>query len=308
MGMQVFNINNHKNDFQNKKKDGLTKNWLEECIVTMGNDNVIFQNECQFQFALAWAIKEFFGYEISLEEVTLIDVFKNKKRRSYTDIVIQTDENKYIAIELKYKTAKTNSSGEQEDYGEGGLTQQGAQGFGKYDFLWDVNRNEFLIYGDKKIDQEKKILEESNKLRLSEQDVQSCSILKADKKLEIPQKTIQSKKFSSAFSIFLTNDDTYYTYPKRKASQDFDFRLAEKDSKLRVFKAEKEYCWGIGTSKKVKGTQKTYSKNVILSDDIRGKARGRILSFLQNYTCEWKDYKKEANSFKFLILETKNNP
>ena len=313
MGINVFNIKKHKDNFRNKKEHGLTKGWLVECLKKMGSDNVVFQNECQFQFALAWAIKEFFNYEISLEEVTLIDKFSNKKRRAYSDIVVKIAEDKYIAIELKYKTAKKSvASGDEEDYGEGGLTQQGAQGFGKYDFLWDVNRNEFLIYGQDKIKAEEKIIQESNNYRLTEDDIKNYTNLQVDKELDIPSATEIPKKgkFSSAFSIFLTNDKAYYTCPK-KNSQEYNFRLAEKEkNSKRKFNATDTYFWKTGDNKQKKSVEIKYPKKVILSDDIRGKARGRILSFLQDYECEWEDYEDRNNSFKFLIFKTEmqNNP
>ena len=250
----------------------------------------------------------------SLEEVTLTDKYANGgKKRAYTDIVVGVGNDEFVAIELKYKTAKTKAEEGIEDCGEGVLTQQGAQGFGKYDFLWDVNRNEFLIYGQDKIEAEKTIIKESNNYRLTEDDIKNYPNLQADKELDIPSSTEIPKKgkFCSAFSIFLTNDKAYYTCPK-KNSQEYNFRLAEKEkNSKRKFNATDTYFWKTGDNKQKKSVVIEYPKKVILSDDIRGKARGRILSFLQEeYTCDWESYKNESSSFMFLIFETKikNNP
>ena len=272
----------------------LNEKWLLDCIKEMGKQEVLFQNECQFQFALAWAIQNFFDkkYTISLEDFT----FSNesiKIERWYTDIIVVDNETKdCIAIELKYKTSEIQANGKSI------LLEQGAQGFGRFDFLWDVNRNEMLIFGQQKLADEQLVINYSNSTRRIPIvfDASKCSL----------QRRGQIKV---AYSIILTNCKKYWEDTKRPC-QDEDFKITD----------NKVISKGVLLQWKLENGE-------IKSNDIRDKERGRALKFLSSYNCCWKDYCKfkfnsilkqgkrkttkiDNNQFKFLIFETKikNNP
>ena len=131
----------------------LTTKKLSEIIKEFGEKPKIFQSEAQFQFDLAWKLREQFDCEVKLEELTAVltmkkDTNANEKKDSktkskikkiYTDIVLEKDDYR-VAIELKYKTA-TLQNAQKALF----LLNHGAVDLGRYDFLWDVNRVEFLL-------------------------------------------------------------------------------------------------------------------------------------------------------------------
>lgn len=100
----------------------------------LGSVPRIFNSEAQFQFELAWKIKEEFNCEVRLEELSRI----SEGKKDYTDIILEKDGLR-IALELKYKTAKYEDES-QNIY----LKAHGAADFGAYDFLWDVHRIQML--------------------------------------------------------------------------------------------------------------------------------------------------------------------
>ncbi len=98
------------------------------------SDHRIFNSEADFQFSLAWAIKEKYPkFEVRLEEVF------NSRPDQHVDIVLHSG--KYIIpIELKYCTKplpKNNTSGVV-------LKNQGAEDLRRYDFIKDISRIEQL--------------------------------------------------------------------------------------------------------------------------------------------------------------------
>ena len=127
------------------KLEDLTTDKLSEIIKEFGKKQKIFQSEAQFQFDLAWKLREKFDCEVKLEELTAVlnekenSKSKSKVKKIYTDIVLEKGDYR-VAIELKYKTASL----EKEN-----LLNHGAVDLGRYDFLWDVNRIEFLLGKDK---------------------------------------------------------------------------------------------------------------------------------------------------------------
>ena len=99
----------------------------------LSSERKVFHSEADFQFSLAWKIKENYSdYEIFLEWPVLID---NKDR--YVDIILEKDE-KIIPIELKYKTKALK-------YNSFNLKTQGAKDIACYDYLKDIQRVESLI-------------------------------------------------------------------------------------------------------------------------------------------------------------------
>ncbi len=126
-----------------KTLNELTKEEIVKIIQNFEKKNTIFLCEAQFQFALAWEIQKFFedneDIQVHLESVKYIEEIETKTtKKRYTDIVIQDRDNKYIAIELKYKTKYVKDVYED-------LKTHAAQDLGRYDFLWDTCRNENLV-------------------------------------------------------------------------------------------------------------------------------------------------------------------
>lgn len=107
---------------------------LERILNELGAVPRIFNSEAQFQFELAWKIKEKFDCEVRLEELSRI----SGKKKDYTDIILEKDDQR-IALELKYKTAKYEDE-TKNIY----LKAHGAADLGAYDFLWDVHRIQLL--------------------------------------------------------------------------------------------------------------------------------------------------------------------
>ena len=262
----------------------LTRTWIEDCLKEMGNQNILFQNECQLQFLLAWAIQNFFQgkYDIYLEECTFA-INSPKLERWYTDIIVEDKETEEcIAIELKYKTAKLC-----DNIGKVILLEQSAEDFGKFDFLWDVNRNEMLVYENQKLLSEENAIIDSNNYRNNPITFSSnaCEFKRPG-------------KIKKAYSIMLTNCEKYWV--PGKPTQADDFKIAQG----RDIQANQNLRWEL-------------QKGKIKSDNIRNTKRGRTLCFLKDYQCEWKAYhtftnyaknggkkaKKNNNEFKFLIIE-----
>ncbi|MCQ2255989.1 MAG: hypothetical protein MJZ29_10880 [Bacteroidaceae bacterium] len=107
---------------------------LERIMNELGAVPRIFNSEAQFQFELAWKIKEEFGCEVRLEDLSRI----SEGKKDYTDIILEKDGLR-IALELKYKTAKYEDESK-NIY----LKAHGAADLGAYDFLWDVHRIQLL--------------------------------------------------------------------------------------------------------------------------------------------------------------------
>lgn len=117
---------------------------LERIMEELGNVPRIFNSEAQFQFELAWKLKEEFDCEVRLEELSRI----SGKKKDYTDIILEKDDLQ-IALELKYKTAKYEDTS-RNIY----LKAHGAADLGAYDFLWDVHRIQMLTGMEKSINDE----------------------------------------------------------------------------------------------------------------------------------------------------------
>lgn len=106
---------------------------LKGILDSMGKSGKIFQNECQFQFDLAWAIKDQLKLDVKFEVVTIGD------KKEYTDLAVLNDDGEFIAIELKYKTDAAVINGVS-------LLRHSAGDLGCYDFWHDVERIQKL-YG-----------------------------------------------------------------------------------------------------------------------------------------------------------------
>lgn len=150
----------------------LNQTWLENIIQSL---NMVFHSEAHFQFCLAWEIKKHFNCNVILEDYTACVKDPNGKiiQKLYTDIVVEDTKSNYrIGIEVKYKTAELT-------YNNVHLFNHGALPLGRYDYLWDINRLESIIYN-------KPLFINSNK----------C--------------TMNFKTFNVAYAIILTNDRKYW--------------------------------------------------------------------------------------------------
>ena len=115
----------------------------------------VFHSEADFQFEFAWQIKqeqEYANYQIRLEYPVRLKYFgktekQQKGKNEYIDIVVITDKNEWIPIELKYKTKKHqfDFSTHKPEIEDVELTDQSATNHGRYWFWNDVSRIETLI-------------------------------------------------------------------------------------------------------------------------------------------------------------------
>lgn len=106
----------------------------------------VFNSEADFQFSLAWKIKEIYGQRIDIRLEYSIMLSDDKV--CYADIVVFLDRQHFIPIELKYKTKSTiNPLLDNNDSFY--LMTQGATDLGKFDYLLDIERLESYkeIYG-----------------------------------------------------------------------------------------------------------------------------------------------------------------
>ena len=108
---------------------------LLEPLTTLQEKRKIFHSEADFQFALAWEIQQQYPhYHVRLEYCP------EEAPNMHIDILVFTPDGA-IPIELKYKTIKTSIVIDGEKYL---LRNHGAQDIGKYDFLADIQRLEWL--------------------------------------------------------------------------------------------------------------------------------------------------------------------
>lgn len=103
---------------------------LTKALEALKQKRKLFSSEADFQFALAWTIKELYpNVEVRLEWIP-VDYNPN----IYIDIVVFENGN-LIPIKLKYKTKKTDKVVGGERFV---LKNQSATDLGRYDFLKDI--------------------------------------------------------------------------------------------------------------------------------------------------------------------------
>jgi len=208
------------------------KSELEEILKQLGKQDQrpVFHSEADFQFALAWAIKEFYkdheNVKVRLEfPVRTKDKKNDKWKNEYIDIVLEFDKQK-IPIELKYKIKTPNKTenkkpvplppikvGKEEFY----LVNQAARDLGRYDFLKDVERIQTFL---------------------------------------------KNEKYQKGYAILLTNDDLYWKKGKKVNAVDIDFHISEEIEILR----EGEKKWQNNPSK---GTTKGREDAIELNQDYK---------------------------------------
>lgn len=122
--------------------------YLKSCIDSLSEKRLVFSNELQFQLELSRKFEEEFPDKVYLE---VLSCDRDEKKKVYTDIVVETGENEYVAIELKYKAAQCSKGMEFYQYqgvrGPVYLFPQGAYNISCIAYLQDIERLEHLVYG-----------------------------------------------------------------------------------------------------------------------------------------------------------------
>ena len=109
---------------------------IQQVLDALRTKRKLFSSEADFQFSLAWTIKELYpNVEVRLEWVP-----SDYDPNMYVDIAVFNDD-AMIPIELKYKTKKTDKAVDGERFV---LKNQSATDLGRYDFLKDIQRIEFI--------------------------------------------------------------------------------------------------------------------------------------------------------------------
>ena len=195
----------------------LEKKDIQDILEYLAENNTEpYLSEAQFQFELAWVIKEKFNNAKILLEYTACIMKSNKvdkngkskgkTKRFESDIIVLFD-NEYQVIELKYKTAKSTINNVQ-------LVAHGGQPGTKYDYLWDIHRIELLKEKPKK-------------------DAQGNFYT-----------YLLNKKCSGGYAIFLTNDSSYYGGQEQPGDSAYQFRLENSreidTSKVLVWEGEEK--------------------------------------------------------------------
>ena len=119
-------------------KEALSDFNIDTVLQNLAKNRPLFHNERDFQFELAWQIKELYHCEVRLEYY--YKTIDNSKRR-YIDI-IAFDKSYCIAFELKYKTKFFNGKVKNEVYN---LKNQYARDLGCAYVLSDLCRLQKLI-------------------------------------------------------------------------------------------------------------------------------------------------------------------
>lgn len=116
-----------------------TKFDIYRAIEELSKTNPLFNSELEFQFYLAWKIKELYKdiYTICLEYP--LKNYQEKNRN--IDLVLVCNNGGLIPIELKYKTSKFEYFFNNINYK---LKDQSANDLSKYGHLKDVSRIEYF--------------------------------------------------------------------------------------------------------------------------------------------------------------------
>ena len=247
----------------------ITKEIIKEILKELRDKRMAtepYLSEAQFQFELAWVIKQKFRnakilleYTACIMKSSKVDENGNEKektKRFESDIIVFFG-NQYQVIELKYKTAKSTIKEVQ-------LVPQGGQPGTKYDYLWDIHRIELLK------EQPTEYQGNSYKYRLG-------------------------KKCTGGYAIFLTNDSSYYGGQEQHDDSAYNFRLQESksESENRCINQNEVLEW--------KGEEKDWMSPRPPFSFLRNRQLGNWESFYK-YTDESTN-KPKNKEFKYLITE-----
>ena len=259
----------------------LNPDSLSTIIKKLWEEGKIFQSEAQFQFTLAWKLKEHFDCEVKLEDLTVII---DGKQKIYTDIVLVKKDYR-VAIELKYKTAPLK-------YGDTTLFDDGAADVGRYDFLWDVNRIELLVNPSAKIPIECEI----NKNVLG--------------KIILPEAYKVQEKYEKGYAIILTNEEKYWNKCWVDETIGVHFTIDNRFS-IGAQKEESQLFSNTLDWKHISTAPypECYPKTARVP-----LSRARPITLFQAYKYKWEKYcsiipsnPKDSGEFKFLIISVENS-
>lgn len=262
---------------QKTNYEDIIKQALDELVnlvnSPLDSEKRIFCSEADFQFALAWRIKELLQdkADIRLEftpsefiKQSIKQDKKNKKnhKNMHIDIVVIT-EGQMIPIELKYKTKAFKKTVKiREKYKtepiDIELKNQGAENLGRYDFIYDISRLE----------------------RITDSGLYPIQ---------------------TAYAIFLTNDSCYWKEPKQKNNP------SGKNSSLSMEENNTKTATATDTfriHKKIKGNEE-----LKWNGEGMEKHRKEAIVLRTPYTIDWKSniQKEDSNNtlFKYTIVEIK---
>lgn len=216
----------------------MNKEVINNIIKEFARNNIVFSNEYDFQFEFAQALQkisfvkdvkmENLSLDIDMKEVKEIAKKKGKlsaKRKEYTDIIVETNDGKFYAFELKYKTPDRICFYENTKYGDVVTMVQGAYDLNAHAFWHDVERLENINnrYLSKSIKIEKGFaIFLTNNIVYKTNDFSGSSIWKKYSMEE-------GKKLTTGNLGFRELNATVYTTPKGKKYTAVNLRNEYKD-------------------------------------------------------------------------------
>lgn len=117
---------------------------IQKVLVELAKTNPLFCSELEFQFYLAWKIKELYADEYKICIEYPMKSFEGKNRN--IDLLLIDSNNAYIPIELKYKPRKFSQTIKGFEYN---LKEQGANDLARYGHLKDISRIEYFKKAEK---------------------------------------------------------------------------------------------------------------------------------------------------------------
>ena len=269
---------------EEEEKVGLTTEILKGIMESLGEKRPVFHSEADFQFELAWAIKEAMGEEcqIRLEYPVFVNenLGDNRGDRWYIDIIVLIKDGEnwdWIPIELKYKTRIPKNEeqpftkmthGIEEDYY---LKNQSAQDISRYLFWKDVHRVESLVKPGSR-----------------------------EKTLKYPRQ--QHLNWNSGYVIFLSNDPHFRKYPE-------DPEEGQENSD-KMPPSYRQFSMIDGTRTQENITMHWTKNNEIIPKEESRKDKSPI-DIKGAYEIKWGKYSGESSDeddmFKYVCLEIKRD-
>jgi len=109
---------------------------IPDVMNALATERKLFHSEADFQHAFAWEVHR----RLPTASVRLERPISAQGKVLHVDFLVQLSENA-LAIELKYKTRKLSVEVEGEEFR---LTSHSAQDIGRYDFIKDICRLEYI--------------------------------------------------------------------------------------------------------------------------------------------------------------------
>lgn len=112
---------------------------IYKILIELSKTNPLFCSELEFQFYLAWKIKELYKDQFKICIEYPLKNYEGKNRN--IDLVLVDNGGRYIPIELKYKTSKFEQVWNGFTYK---LKDQSANDLTKYGHIKDISRIEYF--------------------------------------------------------------------------------------------------------------------------------------------------------------------